>query len=152
MWWKVCSQAFISKNFWAPQRESNPCLPIAGTVVLPLPSYIYIWTLRVPQFHQLFIKILCFHFSFINASLTSFTVHYYPFPLIIPFFFFTSSVVHGHTPIRNCSQKFSVACRSYFKSYQYNCFPVEAALLSYSIKFFQFLWFKDIKRFFFVSE
>ena len=29
---KVCSRAFIS----APQRESNPCLPIAGTVVLPL--------------------------------------------------------------------------------------------------------------------
>ena len=27
--------SFISDNFWAPQWESNPCLLIAGTVVLP---------------------------------------------------------------------------------------------------------------------
>ena len=27
---------FISENFRVLQRESNPCLPIAGTVVLPL--------------------------------------------------------------------------------------------------------------------
>ena len=38
VWWKVCSQAFISENFWAPQRESNPCLPIAGTAI-----YIYMY-------------------------------------------------------------------------------------------------------------
>ena len=33
---KSLISSFISENFWAPQQESNPCLPIAGTVVLPL--------------------------------------------------------------------------------------------------------------------
>ena len=30
------SSFFISENLWAPQRESNLCLPIASMVVLPL--------------------------------------------------------------------------------------------------------------------
>ena len=33
---KSLFSSFISENFWAPQQESNPCLLIAGTVVLPL--------------------------------------------------------------------------------------------------------------------
>ena len=33
---KSLFSSFILENFWAPQRELNPCLPIAGTVVLPL--------------------------------------------------------------------------------------------------------------------
>ena len=36
MMMKSLFSSFISENFCAPQRESNPCLPIAGTVVLPL--------------------------------------------------------------------------------------------------------------------
>ena len=33
---KSLFSSFISENFWVLQRESNPCLPIAGTIVLPL--------------------------------------------------------------------------------------------------------------------
>ena len=33
---KSLFSSFISENFLVPQREANPCLPIAGTVVLPL--------------------------------------------------------------------------------------------------------------------
>ena len=32
---KSLISSFISENFWVPQRESNPCFPIVGTV-LPL--------------------------------------------------------------------------------------------------------------------
>ena len=33
---KSLFSGFISENFWDFQRESNPCLPIEGMVVLPL--------------------------------------------------------------------------------------------------------------------